>query len=131
MEDYDRVPLWDAINDVVVASGGSASNTSVARQKAVVLVERAVDGLMTGRDQRIAELEREKAEALRLRSFDDWHEDHGCGLWWREPVSEPPYAGAPGDSDWPWPKKDSAKLVWIPCPNPSSDRRATEDVTGD
>jgi hypothetical protein len=83
------------------------------------------------RDRRIAELEERSAKSTKLRGIDDWHEDHGCGLWWREPVSEPPYAGAPGDSEWPWPKKDAAKLVWIPCPNPSSDRRATEDVPGD
>jgi hypothetical protein len=41
-----RVPPWDAINDVVVASGGNAGNTSVARQRAVVAVERAVDALL-------------------------------------------------------------------------------------
>lgn len=34
--------LWDAINAVVVASGGNPGNTSVARQRAVVEVEDAV-----------------------------------------------------------------------------------------
>lgn len=38
-----HVALWDAINRVVEASGGDPSNTSVARQKAVVEVERAVE----------------------------------------------------------------------------------------
>lgn len=42
----EHVELWEAINDVVVASGGSASCTSVARQKAVVRVENAVLALM-------------------------------------------------------------------------------------
>lgn len=36
-----QVELWDAINALVVASGGK-SNTSVARQKAVAAVEHAV-----------------------------------------------------------------------------------------
>lgn len=38
--------LWDAINAVVVASGGSAGNTSTARQNAVVKVERAIAALV-------------------------------------------------------------------------------------
>lgn len=38
-----RVELWDAINRVVGASGGNSGNTSVARQRAVVEVERAVE----------------------------------------------------------------------------------------
>lgn len=40
------VDIWDAINDVVVASGGSAGNTSTARQNAVVKVERAIAALV-------------------------------------------------------------------------------------
>jgi hypothetical protein len=40
------VELWDAINRVVTASGGNAGNTSVARQKAVVGVERVVGDLL-------------------------------------------------------------------------------------
>lgn len=38
----NRVALWDAINRVVAASGGNPGNTSVARQRAVVDVERVV-----------------------------------------------------------------------------------------
>ena len=45
MRDELRVALWDAINRVVSASGGDPGNTSVARQKAVVEVERIVAGL--------------------------------------------------------------------------------------
>lgn len=45
MSDELRVALWDAINRVVSASGGDPSNTSVARQKAVVEVERIVASL--------------------------------------------------------------------------------------
>lgn len=41
----ERVALWEAINAVVYASGGK-DTTSVARQKAVVLVEQAVDELI-------------------------------------------------------------------------------------
>jgi hypothetical protein len=37
-----RVALWDAINDLVVASGGSSSRVSVARMKAVARVEEAL-----------------------------------------------------------------------------------------
>lgn len=34
------------------------------------------------------------------RPIDEWHEDYGSVLWWTLPVCEPPYAGAPGWSDW-------------------------------
>jgi hypothetical protein len=37
-----HVAIWDAINEVVAASGGSTSTTNIARQKAVVSVERAL-----------------------------------------------------------------------------------------
>jgi hypothetical protein len=37
-----QVALWDAINRVIVASGGNPGNTSVARQRAVIEVERVV-----------------------------------------------------------------------------------------
>jgi hypothetical protein len=43
MTHEQRIALWDAVNMVVAASGGNVANTSVARQKAVVEVERAVD----------------------------------------------------------------------------------------
>jgi hypothetical protein len=30
-----------------------------------------------------------------------WHEDHGPQLWWKFPVSKPPYCGTPLNRDWP------------------------------
>lgn len=62
-----------------------------------------------------------------LRPFADWHEDHGCGLWWKQPIAEPPFAGCPLDSDWPWGEIEEPDLVWIACPEPASDRL---EVTG-
>ena len=35
------------------------------------------------------------------RPGEEYHEDMGNVLWWRFPIDEPPYAGMPGDSDWP------------------------------
>lgn len=43
--DLLNVKLWDAINRVVETSGGNTGNTSVARQKAVIEVERIVAAL--------------------------------------------------------------------------------------
>ena len=31
----------------------------------------------------------------------EWHEDDGPVLWWRFPVTEPPYVGTPLDDDFP------------------------------
>lgn len=30
-----------------------------------------------------------------------WHEDFGDQLWWRFPITEPPYCGSPLYDDWP------------------------------
>ena len=30
-----------------------------------------------------------------------WHEDDGAVLWWKFPITEPPYAGTPLDDDFP------------------------------
>lgn len=36
-----------------------------------------------------------------VRPLDEWCHDDGDVLWWRFPVSEPPYVGTPGDDDFP------------------------------
>lgn len=70
----------------------------------------------------VAKLQKERDELVTLRKFDDWYEDASPMLWWRHPVSEPPYCGTPYDEDWPWAKSDEPNLVWLPCPNPLRDR---------
>lgn len=56
------------------------------------------------------------------RRFDDWHEDHGSGLWWYtehtdgEIQEEPEYIGQPRDNDWPWNESDQPHLLWVPLP---------------
>lgn len=37
----------------------------------------------------------------RLHSLEEWHEGVGDVLWWRFPISEPPYVGSPLDTEWP------------------------------
>lgn len=54
-----------------------------------------------------------------LRPFNDWV--IGNALWWKAPVNEPPYCGSPLNSDWPFAKEDEPFLVWIPCPEPTTD----------
>lgn len=44
---------------------------------------------------------RELRELQTVRHIDEWHEDFGAVLWWKQPVNEPPYCGTPLDSDWP------------------------------
>ena len=58
----------------------------------------------------------DEVERLRApvpRPIDEWHDDCGAALWWTLPVCEPPYAGAPGLSDWP-----GGHTHWTPivCP---------------
>lgn len=33
----------------------------------------------------------------RSRSLAEWHEDNGPVLWWKFPLTEPPYVGTPND----------------------------------
>jgi hypothetical protein len=49
------------------------------------------------------------------RPLDEWDEDDGPALWWELPVTEPPYAGTPDDSDWP-----GYHTHWTPIPIPSN-----------
>jgi len=76
----------------------------------------------------------------RPRPFCDWHEDRGDVLWWRIPISEPPYLGTPLDlgrsmkvevtiglehhemkgadvGGWPWQEEDERHLWWTPLPD--------------
>lgn len=79
------------------------------------------------------------AELERLRSLhiarprSEWHEDIGAVLWWFFPVTEPPYAGTPNDSDWPLQYSDDIDdpgegfdlcTHWTPISVPSDPRRA-------
>ncbi|TCM21498.1 hypothetical protein EDF56_101162 [Novosphingobium sp. PhB165] len=71
------------------------------------------------------------------RPFDVWHEDLGPVLWFRSPISEPPYFGSPLDlgrtmsveiqigveqielptrdvGGWPFGKEDEAHLWFVP-----------------
>jgi hypothetical protein len=40
-------------------------------------------------------------ELRRAQPLDQWHEAEGDVLWWKFPVSEPPYVGSPLDTGWP------------------------------
>jgi hypothetical protein len=77
----------------------------------------------------------------RPRPFCDWHEDHCNVLWWRIPISEPPYVGTPLDlgfsvgaqlfdqfgdvlgtvrkdvGGWPFDESDQRHLWWTPLPD--------------
>ncbi len=46
------------------------------------------------------------------RPASEWHEDHGAVLWWRFPLSEPPWVGSQLDDDW----TDDYYTHWTPIP---------------
>lgn len=74
------------------------------------------------------------------RPFRLWHEDRGNVLWWRMPISEPPYVGTPLDlgrdievqvgdgvslkvaevGGWPFDAVDEPDLWWTPLPDAQS-----------
>lgn len=85
------------------------------------------------------------------RPFAEWHEDHGNVLWWRLPVSEPPYCGTPLDlgrgfrvtfeigvedavemtgntGGWPFTEEDEPHLWWTPLAIPTFPGPATGDA---
>lgn len=79
--------------------------------------------------------------------FSKWTEDHGSVLWWRFPVSEPPYVGSPLDlgftvgaelfnqfgdvvgvtqgnvGGWPFDVDDEPDLFWQPISVPGDPRK--------
>lgn len=80
-----------------------------------------------------------------LRPYSEWSEDHGDVLWWRFPVTEPPYVGGPNDlgctvelhahrglvargyvGGWPFMEEDEPNLYWTPLVVPD-DPRALPD----
>lgn len=63
-----HVALWDAINAFTVASGGSASNTSTARQVAVASVEKALRQMERERDACCDDYQREAARAVKAEA---------------------------------------------------------------
>lgn len=52
------------------------------------------------------------------RPLDEWHEEDGPVLWWRLPVSEPPWVGSPLQDDW----TDDYYTHWTPLPIPRGGR---------
>lgn len=41
-----------------------------------------------------------REQRIIARPIAEYHEDLGDVLWWRWPVTEPPYVGSPLDEDW-------------------------------
>lgn len=57
----------------------------------------------------------------------EWHEKHGAVLWWRFPISEPPYVGTPLDDDFPdyvthWTVMPVPSEPYDPTSGPKSER---------
>lgn len=82
------------------------------------------------RDKEIARLRAELAENEKLRveretllvarHANDWNEDDGPVLWWKFPITEPPYCGTPLDDRWP-----DYVTHWTPTPLP---KEPTQDA---
>lgn len=77
------------------------AGSEAALNRGLLPLVQAVVQEFTSLRARLAEAERRAAAAVTPRPESEWHEDVGPVLWWRFPVSEPPYAGTPLDSDWP------------------------------
>ena len=56
------------------------------------------------------------------RHIDDYHEDMGSVLWWRDPIEEPPYVGTPHDDDF-----DETYKWWSPIDTPEIPESETHE----
>lgn len=56
------------------------------------------------------------------RHIDEWHEDDGPVLWWRDPIEEPPYVGTPDDADF-----DETLKWWSPIDIPEIPESETRE----
>ncbi|MCT1956390.1 hypothetical protein M3C92_09195 [Dermabacter hominis] len=56
------------------------------------------------------------------RHIDEWHENYGPALWWRDPIEEPPYVGTPDDTDF-----DETYKWWSPIDIPEIPESETHE----
>lgn len=56
------------------------------------------------------------------RHIDEWHEDDGPVLWWRDPITEPPYVGTPDYADF-----DDTYKWWSPIDIPEIPESETQE----
>lgn len=56
------------------------------------------------------------------RHIDEWHEDDGPVLWWRDPITEPPYVGTPDYADF-----DDTYKWWSPIDTPEIPESETRE----
>ncbi len=101
-------------NDIVKAIGSPTNGGAIGHAKALrrerdearATLDRckAVNNATAeGWRETQAELDEARAELARLttlRPASAWHDDYGFVLWWRLPIEEPPYCGAPLDDGW-------------------------------
>lgn len=90
----------------LAAKPGPAADHVVTRRELGDLLREALA------DRRRIEASEDRLHGIEHpRPRDDWHEDDGPVLWWKLPVSEPPYAGTPLDDDFP-----EYVTHWTRCP---------------
>lgn len=56
------------------------------------------------------------------RHIDEWHEEDGSVLWWRDPITEPPYVGTPDYEDF-----DETYKWWSPIDTPEIPESETHE----
>ncbi len=67
-------------------------------------------------------------EAKIPQPLADWREDIGEVLWWRFPISEAPYVGTPGDSDWPGYHTHWTRIICPEAPSGEIDVEAQREA---
>lgn len=110
-------------------------------------LERDFEGYCGGWPCRVASLDDKP------KRFDDWHEGHGDVLWFKHPISEPPYFGSPvclgrtmvveimigrehfelpaqQTGGWPFDCTEERDLWWMPGPNGNAVQAAIDAAIG-
>ena len=89
-----RRSLEMTLKDVATATGSTAQTIQRIETGGMSITTEWIEKI--SRALRVAPATFFSGDA-RLRPLEEWHEGIGDVLWWRFPVSEPPYVGSPLD----------------------------------
>lgn len=100
--------LWDLYTEVAYLVGYAYAADGMR-------LEPGPADIVLGEVERLLKVESEWNDLHAPFPRDEWHADDGDVLWWRFPVTEPPYVGSPLDGD------DFPDYVthWTRCPVPT------------
>ena len=93
--------MIDSVSEIAARLRGEHDDAASRGGRTVYLTLDDLRAILDENERLTAALAVRESTHVVARPGEEYHEDMGNMLWWRFPIVEPPYAGIPGDSDWP------------------------------